>query len=406
MVTRLLGYLLVGAALVLVVGVWYRNSQKSQVPLVFSPTQLLDATWLNYKNNYLEAGTYRTVDSLRGNITTSEGQSYTLLRAVWEGDKQTFDGAWLWTQNNIAHHDDHLFSWLWGPLPDGRWGVLTSQNGQNSASDADTDIALSLLFAYARWQDPAYLFAARNIIRDIWDKEVVVIGSTPYLTADNIENASSSAAAAINPSYFNPAAYRLFAKVDPSHPWDAVLNSSYYLLNLSIESPLNNSHSAYLPPDWIEIDKTTGAISPLLQNMHDTYFGFDALRIPYRLSLDWEWFNDQRDKTLLREMSFLSSQWSTRGRLASVYAHDGSIVQNIESPAMYGATIGYFLIADPAEVKNVYQQKLLVLYDPGASTWKERLSYYDDNWAWFGIALYNHLLPNLTQNLPQQAFSQ
>jgi hypothetical protein len=29
--------------------------------------------------------------------------------------------------------------------------------------------------------------------------------------------------------------------------------------------------------------------------------------------------------------------------------------------------------------------KLAFLFDSGTNTWKERLSYYDDNWAWFGI---------------------
>jgi hypothetical protein len=35
------------------------------------------------------------------------------------------------------------------------------------------------------------------------------------------------------------------------------------------------------------------------------------------------------------------------------------------------------------------------LFSPDSNTWKITLGYYDDNWAWFGIALYNNLLPNL-----------
>jgi hypothetical protein len=43
------------------------------------------------------------------------------------------------------------------------------------------------------------------------------------------------------------------------------------------------------------------------------------------------------------------------------------------------------------------------LFNPDTNTWKEELSYYDNNWAWFGIALYNNLLPNLTANVPDAA---
>ena len=405
MIPRLLGYVLMSVAIVVAATVVYRNSGKSDIPLVFSPTQLLRATWLSYTRTYLEPGTYRTIDTGRGDVTTSEGQSYTMLRAVWQGDKQIFDGAWTWTQKNIYHTDDHLFAWLWGKKTDGTYGVLTDQAGETSASDADTDIALSLVFAYARWQDPAYLDAARGIVRDIWSKEVIFVQGKPYLTADNLEQ-SSSTFAAINPSYFNPAAYRIFAKVDPTHPWGTLVDDSYDVLTRSIRSPLNKSSSAGLPPDWIQMNKNTGVLQAAPNSTHTTNFGFDALRAPFRLALDWEWFKDPRDVAALTQLIFLSSQWNTNQQLSSTYAHDGTVVNSHEAAAMYGGTIGYFMLTDPSVAASIYQQKLLSLYDQGANAWKTQLSYYDDNWAWFGIALYAHVLPNLAAGLPETAFKQ
>jgi len=72
---------------------------------------------------------------------------------------------------------------------------------------------------------------------------------------------------------------------------------------------------------------------------------------------------------------------------------------------MYGGTIGYFVIADPEKAQKVYQDKLVYLYNPDTDSWKQMLSYYDDNWAWFGIALYNRLLPNLVASLPPAALT-
>src|ERR1700710_1317714 len=144
--TKLLGYVLVGAAVIVLLVVIYRNSGKSNVPLVFTPEQILNSTWLNYKTEYLEPTTSRTLDKQNNNITTSEGESYTMLRSVWLGDKSTFDNSWSFTRDNMQHKNDALFSWLYGKQQDGSFGVLTAQGGTASASDADSDIALSLVF--------------------------------------------------------------------------------------------------------------------------------------------------------------------------------------------------------------------------------------------------------------------
>jgi hypothetical protein len=87
------------------------------------------------------------------------------------------------------------------------------------------------------------------------------------------------------------------------------------------------------------------------------------------------------------------------------YTHNGNTLTQAEAPSFYGATLGFFMIADTPDSKAVYERKLLSLYNPGTNSWKNQLSYYDDNWAWFGIALYNDLLPDLSAQLSDSAFS-
>ncbi len=403
---RLTGYLLLAGAVLLALSVVYLNSRRGEVPLVFSPQQILGSVWRQYKKEYLEPTTYRTLDKQRNNITTSEGESYAMLRAVWMSDKDTFDKSWGWTRDNLGHPGDHLFSWLSGMRPDGTFGVLTSQGGATTASDADQDIALALIFAYARWQDPSYLTAARSIITDIWDKEVLIIGGIPYLAANDLEKTSTQTSAIINPSYLSPASYRLFAEVDPTHPWGALVDSSYKLIDKSTSAPLGGSGGA-LPPDWLRIDKRTGALlvpeMGLGTSTLSTAYGYDALRIPWRLALDWEWNADPRAKATLEKMKILSDSWRNNSSLASVYSHEGAVVTAQESPAMYGGALGYFALADSAAANDLYAKKLQSLFNPDLNAWKQPLAYYDENWAWFGIALYNHLLPNLAASLPPQA---
>lgn len=403
MALRLFGYGLVVIALVLTAGVLYMNSPRSDIPLLFSPIQVLGSTWNAYKLEYLEPGTARALDKQRENITTSEGQSYTMLRAVWTGDKQTFDTAWQWTKDNLNRPNDWLFSWLFGQRSDGTWGVLMERGGETTASDADQDIALALIFAYARWQDPAYLGDARVIVRDLWEEEVIIIAGTPYLAANNYEKNSSESTAIINPSYLAPYAYRVFSIIDPEHDWNALVASSYDLIGRSMDHPLDTETSASLPPDWVRINKQTGALTAAGGSLTSN-FGFDALRTPWRLALDYQWYGDERAKELLTRMQFLSDEWERNGALASTYTHAGNIVFAQETPAMYGGTIGYFIVADPARAHEVYEQKLQYLFNPNDNTWRETLSYYDDNWAWFGFGLYHNLLPNLSANLPPEAY--
>lgn len=396
-------FLVVAIVLVLLLAL-FALIKTANVPLTFSPTQVLGALYRAYTLDDLEASSGRTLDASRGNITTSEGESYTMLRAVWEGDKSTFDTSWQWTKDNLQHSQDHLFSWLFGKEPNGSYGVLANQGGTVAASDADTDIALSLVFAYARWQDSTYLDDARGVINDIWDKEVIVVNGTPYLAANDIEKTSPDSSFLIDPSYLNPAAYRIFARVDTTHPWNSLVDSSYTLLGNAITNPLGGTSSDNLPPDWVRMDKATGALLPPGNNL-TTNFGFDALRVPFRLSLDYEWSNDPRDLSLLSKMSFLGSSWSANHALSSTYSHQGQVTYQPETYAMYGGTLGYFMHEDPSAAKAIYQSKLLPVFDADTNRPRASLGYYDDNWAWFGLALYNHLLPNLTASLPEKALT-
>lgn len=390
---RTWGIFLLAAAFAILGFIAYKNSTERQVPIVFSPRNELQALWDQYKKDYFEAGTYRTLDPQKSNITTSEGESYAMLRSVWLDDKDAFDKSWTWTKNNLQRQD-HLFSWLFGRRADGTYGVVTQSQGQNTATDADTDIALALVFASGRWNQAQYLTDAKTIIGAIWDNEVVMVKGRPYIAADNVEK-SAPQAMLVNPSYLAPYAYRIFAVLDPQHPWLQVVDTSYEVLSQSITLKLDKGSSANIPPDWVMIDKQTGALLPPTISGLTTNTSFDALRVPWRLYLDWLWYNEPRASSTLQSMDFFSSEWREKGRLYTSYEHDGSPVVKNQTAAFYGGTLGYFLVTDPGYARSIYNNKLQVLFSPDSNTWKVKLGYYDDNWAWFGVALYNNMLPNL-----------
>src|SRR5581483_9656600 len=106
-------------------------------------------------------------------------------------------------------------------------------------------------------------------------------------TADNLEKTSAAPVALINPSYLSPYSYRLFAKIDPAHPWNELVDSSYSVLQKSISEPLGDT-SGGLPPDWVAINKQTGALTASSNTALSSDFGYDALRVPFRMALDYE----------------------------------------------------------------------------------------------------------------------
>lgn len=377
----------------------FQSSDNADKNIVFSDRTLLAGLWDNYKKIYWEESTGRTLDKQQDDITTSEGQSYTMLRAVWQSDKQTFDKSWAWTKEHLGREKDSLFAWRWGQKDDGAYGVLTDQGGQNAATDADSDIALALVMAASKWQQQSYLNEAQTIIKDIWTSEVITVGGKPYLVANDLEKDSQSPAI-INPSYISPYAYRIFAKVDKSHDWNSLVSSSYDLLDRSIDSNLDKGSSAMIVPDWITIDKTTGAIAAVQGSTNlTTNYGYDAMRTPFRIALDYEWNNEPRAKQTLEKMAFLKQQWNEKGKIVSTYSHDGNIVKDDEVAEGYATSLGYFMVTDPSIADEIYDKKLRPLYNQNTNSWSKEMTYYADNWAWFGIALYDKKLDNIAADI-------
>lgn len=375
----------------------YLNSPSRGTPMVYSNNALLLELWNDYKSHNIEAGSNRTLDKSQANITTSEGQSYTMLRSVWMDDKQTFDNSWKFTKENMQRPDDKLMSWKFGQKNDGSYGILTDIGGNNTASDADVDIALSLMMAYSRWNQADYLYQAKQIINSIWEKEVVMVAGKPVLAANDIER-NSQTTIVVNPSYFAPYSFRLFSQVDTKHDWNALVDNSYDLLAQLSDDPLGKGSSSGLPPNWITMNRQTGALIPDASPNLDTNYGFDAFRTPWRLALDYEWYKDERAKNILSKYEFLADQWKENQKIKTVYSHDGSVIGDYETPAAYGTAIAYFKVVDPNTADEIYKLKLQTLYNPDRQQWNESLAYYDDNWAWFGIALMQNGLPNIAED--------
>jgi endo-1,4-beta-D-glucanase Y len=352
---------------------------RAAAPLSEAETkQLLQSNWEQYKSTYIQSDG-RVID-YTGNTTTSEGQSYAMLRAFWLRDRETFDKTYRWAKDNLQiPRGDHLFSWKWGERADHTWGALD----KTSASDADQDIALALLLAYKEWQDPAYLADARLILNDIWDRLTVnaPIGRV-LLPGDWPQRGRTFQ---INPSYFSPYAYRVFAEQDPEHDWTVLVDSSYEILTRAVAQT-----ATHLPPDWVELSMDNDNVG-LYETPMDARsdFGYEAIRVYWRVGLDQLLTPlEKRATSLLKTRTMLPRYWRIRKDIPISLTWDGIVRHpELQSGAVYGAMLPAFYVQDRDAARELVQKKILPNLKPGGQ-WNSKNDYYSQNWLWFGLAIY------------------
>jgi endoglucanase len=380
--------------------------------------RVLTASWQSYCRHFISSDGQVIIPEEDGG-TISEAQAYALLRALWAGDKKIFNRVYAWTYKNLSRvhrHGDNLLAWRWGRLPDGSWGVLDA----NSATDGDLDYALALVLAHRLgWRAPPnlpdYREEARQVQADILAKEVVTLpGGDVLLTPGNWHELKPPYL--VNPSYFSPAAYRLFSSTPgsagqqgstgpvgavrepPLHVKDKVttdsarwnrLHQSTYKLLGQLTQGLGDQTGVGLFPDWCRAD-AAGGLGPAPGK--DTRFGWEAVRLPYRLALDGLWFKEPLAGQLLMKkfLPFCKSQWQARARLAAVYNFDGSPAVDYESPVLYAGVLAGALAAGDRDFAREMALKILSFYreDGDRAYFEAPDHYYANNWAWLGLALY------------------
>jgi endoglucanase len=353
-------------------------------PFDTQPPAILTESWSAYVKHFIQ-NDGRVIDPKGGGVSTSEGQAYAMLRAVWMRDRRAFDKSHQWAVDNLNSgiRTDHLWAWKWGKTPQGRWQVLDKA----FASDADQDAALALILAANTWNEPRYLSQARSVLKDLWELGTRTVAGRRYLLAG--DSLCQPRECKLNPSYAAPYAYRIFGLYDKSHNWTELVDSSYSLLDLA--SGLTKTR---LPPDWVFLDVSTGAIR--LGNNKDSCFSYDALRVFWRIALDARLSGDARAEKYLRKASaWLVQEWQKRGRLPAIVTKDGKDLAGYESPEMLASVMPALQKNNP-ETASAIAGRLRANFRDGV--WYDRQSYYIQNWAWFGTALYHAYLVPFTRS--------
>jgi endo-1,4-beta-D-glucanase Y len=372
-------------------GGWPVEVRQVHQPYLANADQVLADSWASYRAHFIEGG--RVIDRSADGRTTSEGQAYAMLRAVYADDRATFDAAWGWAQANLQQPSGTL-AWHWSRRPDGSDGVLDA----GAAPDADEDAALALLFARKRWGDDRYQTDARHLLAGIWDRTTAEIDGKRVLVAGPWARGDATHDPVVNPSYFAPYAYRVFDEADPGRGWLQLVDSSYDIL-ARIRADARFGGPAGLAPNWVALDAATGALRPASDfGAYANEFSYDASRLPFRIALDWLWYRDRRAQDALAGLDGPTRAFQRAGTIASAYQMDGTAASDGESISMYaGAMGGLMFAADRALPERVFAAKIMAQYhrQGDQAYWGEPNGYYDQNWAWLATALVNGKLGNI-----------
>lgn len=336
-------------------------------------------SWNFYKNKFI-SDDGRVIDYQRGSVTTSEGQAYAMRRALIIGDKVAFDKTYDWARYNLQHKNDKLFAWLWGQKKLGKQGKLEyGVIDQNGATDAGTEIAICLMLASKVWKQESYMKDALGIINDIWKKETVVINGERIATSGMMQSKAYNVE--INPSYFMPYAYRIFAEVDPKHDWQKLVDSSYRLTNWCVDHTPSG-----LPPDAFYINKKTGVITFDKENCD---FSYDAVRVFYRFYVDYTMTRDPRAKNILSKSKIFIDRWNREGTFYTCYQKNGGLKNYDEAIGSIAILLPVIKMYDKNVADAIYQNRIKAQYHSNGY-WGNPMDYYAQNLVWFGNWLYQN----------------
>ena len=232
---------------------------------------------------------------LEPNSTVSEGIGYGMLIAVYMNDQALFDDLWRYEQQHLGQYG--LMDW--NIKADGSG---PADGGSGAATDADEDMTFALLMADKQWVTSAtlgkkYLDIAKGMMSGLWNNEIY-----DYKYVRSWPGADSSTT---NLSYFAPAYYKLFAKIDttPTSNWTGVVDAMYTLLNTSLNSTNGNTDNG-LVPAWCDgSGKPNGGAFGPTGGASPTNYQYDSCRTPFRIGLDWCWNGEQRAQAYVAKTS-------------------------------------------------------------------------------------------------------
>jgi endo-1,4-beta-D-glucanase Y len=221
-------------------------------------------------------------ENAKQDASVSEGIGYGMLLTVSYGERAAFDGLLAYAQK--MHDENGLMHWL-------RYGCDAHRDTKYSgspdyaASDADLDVAMSLLMAKCKWGDAKYGDEATQVINAIRKNMFMDVNGLHVLQPGDSTWFDMLGAGCINYSYLAPAYYREFAKQVSADAdfWNKAASDTYELLAKA------SSSSTGLVRNWGSVSGGSATSDCFNAYKRADSYGSDAARTPWRIATDYLW---------------------------------------------------------------------------------------------------------------------
>ncbi len=373
------------------------------------------------------AAIHRPHSELPGDFV-SEGIGYGMFMALYSNDQEYFNKIWDAGEEYMYRYH----SYDWRREEDG------SRLGSGPATDAEEDIACMLLFA-DKLVEKGIWKEHKSPLDVTYKERALDVISVMYKYVGPEKNIMPGAwgEKQSNIGYFAPAFYRIFAEYDTSGriDWDEVIDANYSI----IEN--NPGYDLGLVPDWSDAKGGLLSDGPGYNAYKDGQAMYkDAIRVYWRLAVDYLWFKEPRAKAFLdNAYAFIMSKGGAKA--ANFYTLNGELVpaddvwEDMNGGETYRSrrehsqlTVGMwacvaYISGDEASKKE-FSDELLSFYNKDDGYWGNKTStenygvdiespdgtmftedihhnerYFDQFLAWFGAAVISGNWVNVLEEL-------
>ena len=302
-------------------------------------TALLEGSWRAYRNRFVTADG-RVVRPESGNDTVSEGQAYAMLRAVWMDDRRRL-------RPRVAV--DARPSWAHGPrrlvvdgvaLESRQWRPrrrLERRHRRRCRSRAGARhgggpvVRIKRAETCLRIRD-----AARQVLAELIAHATTTDRDGTRLLLPGVwaDQRAEGRGIVLNPSYFAPASYRVFAQLTGDPRWLELAAGSYQVLDAVCATGARPTPI----PDWVRWDSREAWTAD--GGASGAKSSWDAVRIPWRVATDAMWFGAPEAKRVLADclVPFMRAELTRGHGMAMEHALDGTVLAFDNHPlsnAMY-----------------------------------------------------------------------
>jgi endo-1,4-beta-D-glucanase Y/4-amino-4-deoxy-L-arabinose transferase-like glycosyltransferase len=340
-------------------------TETSLYKIVKDKPKILQNTWNNYKKKYLKNDYISTND----NYLTSGDQKYGIMLSILNDDFESFNKIRNFTINNFQKRntDKLLVSKIVNK------NSTTVVLDSNTSTDADIDIAYSLILASQKWGIPEFADEAKTIIQDLWKYRVVSINDKLVLLPNdsNIKNGNEL----INLAYLSPAQYKIFKTIDPTNNWEALASDSYKIVN----EVLNNYK---LLPNWIKYDYNSKSFQDAsdVKGPGSNQFNSEVANYYTRVNLDMLLFKNYNESKFIldKNLEFFTSEFRSNKTISSIYGTNGKSLNSKESTAMYSGILSLFSFGESKLKGEIWRTKFIDRIDMDEQTFDTKNLSFED----------------------------